>query len=193
MEPPDPPLSLGGPRRAPTFAGSGGEDPGGGSESAEAGRKPSSVVGDHFSGTPLARGLQRPTRESWRAGPAHPPLFGLSPGGVCRAVPVTRDAVRSYRTFSPLPRKDLRPSGAVCFLWHFPWDRSRFPLGTTLPCGARTFLAAAGQARHPRRGRLADFRNIYYITCSAHDLGSEDLSVGLLANRISWMIRRPAA
>jgi len=30
-------------------------------------------------------------------------LLGLAPGGVCRAVPVTRNAVRSYRTLSPLP------------------------------------------------------------------------------------------
>ena len=34
---------------------------------------------------------------------AAPPLFGLAPGGVCRAGPVTRTAVRSYRTLSPLP------------------------------------------------------------------------------------------
>jgi len=32
-----------------------------------------------------------------------PPLFGLAPGGACRAVPVAGDAVRSYRTLSPLP------------------------------------------------------------------------------------------
>ncbi len=31
-------------------------------------------------------------------------LFGLAPDGVCRAVPVARSAVRSYRTVSPLPR-----------------------------------------------------------------------------------------
>ena len=40
-------------------------------------------------------------------------LFGLAGGGVCRAAAVTRDAVRSYRTFSPLPltrRAGLRPS-----------------------------------------------------------------------------------
>ncbi len=37
------------------------------------------------------------------AGRAIAPLFGLAPGGVCHAVPVTRNAVRSYRTFSPLP------------------------------------------------------------------------------------------
>jgi hypothetical protein len=32
-----------------------------------------------------------------------PPLFGLAPGGVCRAAFVAKDAVRSYRTLSPLP------------------------------------------------------------------------------------------
>jgi hypothetical protein len=38
-----------------------------------------------------------------------PPLFGLAPGGVCHAVCVAADAVRSYRTLSPLLR--LRPFG----------------------------------------------------------------------------------
>jgi hypothetical protein len=33
-----------------------------------------------------------------------PSLFGLAPGGACLAIPVTRDAVRSYRTLSPLLR-----------------------------------------------------------------------------------------
>ena len=32
-----------------------------------------------------------------------PFLFGLAPGGVCRAAGVTAGAVRSYRTVSPLP------------------------------------------------------------------------------------------
>lgn len=45
-----------------------------------------------------------------------PPLFGLTPGGVCHAAAVTSHAVRSYRTVSPLPAKAL----AVLFLWHFP-------------------------------------------------------------------------
>jgi len=31
------------------------------------------------------------------------PLFGFAPGGVCRAAFVAKDAVRSYRTLSPLP------------------------------------------------------------------------------------------
>ena len=33
-----------------------------------------------------------------------PPLFGLAPCGVCHAPRITERAVRSYRTFSPLPR-----------------------------------------------------------------------------------------
>ncbi len=62
----------------------------------------------HSSGAPLARHLVQPTRaarlEMRLAGlPAAPPLFGLAPGGVCRAAPVARRAVRSYRTLSPLP------------------------------------------------------------------------------------------
>ncbi len=48
-----------------------------------------------------------------------PPLFGLAPGGVYRAASVTRRAVRSYRTLSPLPRNETI-AVAVCFLWHFP-------------------------------------------------------------------------
>jgi len=40
-----------------------------------------------------------------------PSLFGLAPGGVCRAVCVATSAVRSYRTVSPLPR--LTPIGGL--------------------------------------------------------------------------------
>jgi len=47
-------------------------------------------------------------KRDWRMLAAAPPLFGLAPGGVCRAGPVTRTAVRSYRTLSPLPRKARR-------------------------------------------------------------------------------------
>ncbi len=35
-------------------------------------------------------------------------LFGLAPGGVCPAIAVTSNAVRSYRTISPLPRPNGR-------------------------------------------------------------------------------------
>ena len=37
-------------------------------------------------------------------------LFGLAPGGVCPAVRVTTNAVRSYRTFSPLPTRHPKMS-----------------------------------------------------------------------------------
>src|ERR1700710_838831 len=43
-----------------------------------------------------------------------PSLFGLAPGGACRAAPVARNAVRSYRTISTLPRPIFRKkSGPV--------------------------------------------------------------------------------
>ena len=65
--------------------------------------------------------------------PGRPPLFGLAPGGVYHAVPVAGDAVRSYRTLSPLPA-GRKAAPAVCFLWHFPWGRPRRALpGTVLP------------------------------------------------------------
>jgi hypothetical protein len=48
-----------------------------------------------------------------------PSLFGLAPGGVCRAAGVTAGAVRSCRTISPLPRL-THDAEAVCFLWHCP-------------------------------------------------------------------------
>ena len=65
-----------------------------------------------------------------------PPLFGLAPSGVCLATPVTRGAVRSYRTFSPLPRMNA----AVCFCGTFPGvaPAGRYP--ALLFRGARTFL-----------------------------------------------------
>jgi len=31
-------------------------------------------------------------------------LFGLAPGGVYQAIPITKNTVRSYRTISPLPK-----------------------------------------------------------------------------------------
>ena len=40
-----------------------------------------------------------------------PSLFGLAPGGVCPAAFVAEDAVRSYRTFSPLPAFTLTGFG----------------------------------------------------------------------------------
>jgi hypothetical protein len=41
---------------------------------------------------------------SFHCGSERPSLFGLAPCGVCHARLITDAAVRSYRTFSPLPR-----------------------------------------------------------------------------------------
>jgi hypothetical protein len=57
-----------------------------------------------------------------------PSLFGLAPCGACPARCITAAAVRSCRTFSPLPRrssqtsirKSEQNSGAVYFLWRSP-------------------------------------------------------------------------
>ena len=68
----------------------------------------------HSSGPRITARLKRPTRRLWRAEPArvpgkaeaslgNPSLFGLAPCGVCPARRITASAVRSYRTFSPLP------------------------------------------------------------------------------------------
>ena len=66
-------------------------------------------------------------------------LFGLAPGGVCRAADVATRAVRSYRTISPLPAPLARHLGGI-FLLHFPWAHAPQALPGTVPYGARTFL-----------------------------------------------------
>jgi hypothetical protein len=58
---------------------------------------------------------------AWNAslalGPRISSLFGLAPCGVYPASAIAAGAVRSYRTFSPLPRDQPE---AVSFLWHWP-------------------------------------------------------------------------
>ena len=84
-----------------------------GEQKKESAGKPGSVEDDHSSGTPVTERLMRPTRRHLRAAGCqrHVSLFGLAPEGVCRAIFVTEDAVRSYRTFSTLPaaRASLAP------------------------------------------------------------------------------------
>ncbi len=68
----------------------------------------------HSSGTMFAHGLEQPTRTAGLTSPRgviacansplKPSLFGFAPGGVYHAGSVAGAAVRSYRTFSPLPR-----------------------------------------------------------------------------------------
>ena len=66
------------------------------------------------------------------------PLFGLAPGGVYLARPVTRPAVGSYPTLSPLP---LAGRSTLCGTFPRLAPGGRYPP----PClhGARTFLQQA--------------------------------------------------
>jgi len=71
----------------------------------------------HSSCTPVARRIKQPTRMTGLDGPeacaSTSFLFGLAPGGVCRAVSVAGNAVRSYRTVSPLPRLNATRRGGL--------------------------------------------------------------------------------
>jgi hypothetical protein len=78
----------------------------------------------HSSGTQLALRLTRPTRAAERERSRHarclPPLFGLAPGGVYPALSVAGEAVRSYRTLSPLPGGPEALAGRFAFCGTFP-------------------------------------------------------------------------
>ncbi len=80
-------------------------------------------------------------------------IFGLAPAGVYPAITVTDDAVRSYRTFSPLPDPTRTPADGGCFLWHFPSHRSD---RTTAPCPGVTWQPTLWSPDFPRADILAD-------------------------------------
>src|SRR3984893_18980024 len=63
-------------------------------------------------------------------------LLDLASGGVCLAIPVTRNAG------ALLPHRFTltTATAAGCFLWHFPASRLGLPLAITLLCEVRTFL-----------------------------------------------------
>ena len=87
-----------------------------------------------------SRDLPERRCENPSAAQSHRPfLFGLAPGGVYPATPVTARAVRSYRTLSPLPA-DLAVCRRFAFCGTFPGvaPAGRYPA----PCfrRARTFL-----------------------------------------------------
>ena len=92
----------------------------------------------------LSVGSRRPgvTWHPARRSPDFPPFRGRA---------VTRSAVRSYRTISPLPATSRSaftggPLRAVSFLWHCPCSHERWELPTTASCGARTFLSVMNHA-----------------------------------------------
>ncbi len=90
------------------------------------------------------------------------PLFGVAPGGACRAGPVTSPAVGSYPTVSPLPAAN---GGRFHFCGAFPrvTPAGRYP--APFLHGVRTFLARPGfrerthertrSSGHPRQGDIS--------------------------------------
>ena len=114
---------------------------------------------DHSSANRVATAVKLPTRASralasLRAvstacaatGPRARPLFGIAPGGACRAVLVAKSAVGSYPTVSPSPRQaEGEPSlttGQSLLCGAFPGvtPAGRYP--APLPTGVRTFLGS---------------------------------------------------
>src|SRR3984893_15430975 len=83
-----------------------------------------------------------------------PSLFGLAPGGVCRAAGVAAGAVRSYRTVSPLPRPNATHRGGLfsvaLSLGSHPPDVIRHRLST------EPGLSSPATFRFRRSGRPAD-------------------------------------
>jgi hypothetical protein len=107
--------------------------------------------GGHPSRTAVAGSLQRSTRGLGRAALTRPrravlprrraaPL-DLAPGEVYRAAQVTLGAGGLLHHRFTLTGSLTAP--AVCFLWHCLAGHPGWPLATTLPCGARTFLGGA--------------------------------------------------
>jgi len=96
-------------------------------------------MGDHSSRTTLARRLKQPTRAASGNTPILPPLFGLAPGGVCRA------ACRYRRRGALLPHpftvaSPKRSPSALCGTVPGVASAGRYP--APLFRGARTFLGA---------------------------------------------------
>src|SRR3989440_4066996 len=85
-------------------------------------------------------------------GRASRPTLGLAPGGVCRAVRVAPDAgaLLPHRFTLACAGRSPVPPSAVCSLLHCPAGHPDWPLASTLPCGAPTFLDTIESCRgHP--------------------------------------------
>ena len=144
----------------------------------------SPLPGDgHSSRTPVARRLAAAypdggPKTDLPAEAGAPPLFGLAPGGVCRAVAVAGGAVRSYRTLSPLPADRRAACGRSALCGTFPRvaPAGRYPA----PClrGARTFLS-------PRRDAGSGHPAIWHHQLwASRDPRSSAASVGSLARAL---------
>jgi hypothetical protein len=78
------------------------------------------------------------------------PTFGLAPGGVYRADRVAPVAGALLPHRFTLACASSRPPSAVFSLLHFPSGRPDWPLASTLPYGAPTFLATVPVRRWAR-------------------------------------------
>src|SRR5688572_11540269 len=105
-----------------------------------------------LSWTVIPLGAASPRRSSNLPGPdagnVMRSLFGLAPGGVCRAgrLPDSRCALTA--PFHPCHAPLAKPFGGI-FLLHFPSARAAQALPGTVPCGARTFLGTRTHRNGP--------------------------------------------
>ena len=110
----------------------------------------------HLSGTDIAAGLVRSTRDVTGGPPS--PFSTLLRMGFAKPPRFPGALVVSYTTVSPLPvpRGVRSPrSSAVCSLLHFPSGRPAWELPSILPCGVRTFLDPKAAAVWRTRGANA--------------------------------------
>jgi len=63
--------------------------------------------------------------------------------------------------FHPYLVRNRSPPSAVCSLWHFPAGRPDWPLTSTLPSGAPTFLEPVPCEHDPVRGHPADSPSLH--------------------------------
>ena len=114
---------------------------------------------DHSSRPVITHRLQQPTRRLRTGRPfqvrtrrdarrcSSASLFGLAPCGVLPATRVATSAVRSYRTFSPLPSSALTGYGAASLAACLDEAREAREVGRYFFCA--TFLQVALTGRYP--------------------------------------------
>ena len=90
-----------------------------------------------------------------------PFLFDLAPKRVCKAFFVTKKAVSSYLTFSPLPNYQ-----AVYFLWRFPSSYPGQLLAGTIFHEVRTFLSYYTAATQPSALKAFTAKKIQFQSIS---------------------------
>ena len=131
--------------------------------------KPSSVLDDHLSRPKVAIGLKRLSRE--RDGPPHILSYQSCTRWGLHSGRVARPLVSSYLTFPPL-RPSRRKVRGISLL-HFPWSRLHWHFTSTLPCGARTFLACLRTRGRPAASQTKGNYTIRRARMSTKDWGKK--------------------